>query len=199
MCKVLDVSRSGYYAWRCRKPGAIRQRHETLEQVIRDIHAEPHKDTYGSLRVTRDLRTRGIRCCVNTVAKVMKNAGIQAVYRQQRVRTTDSNHRLPVADNVLDRDFQPACPNAPWAGDITDIRTLEGWLYFALVVDLFSRRIVGWSMSTVMTSAWLWTRCGWVGVVGTCRQDWWCIRTAGVSIAVSIISGNWRITGWCAV
>ena len=199
MCKVLDVSRSGYYAWRCRKPGTTQQHRETLEQAIRDIHAEPHKDTYGSPRVTRDLQAQGIRCCVNTVAKVMKNAGIQAVYRRQRVRTTDSNHRLPVADNILDRDFQPECPNAAWVGDIAYIRTLEGWLYFALVVDLFSRRIVGWSMSTVMTSA-LVVDALWMA---WSRRDvppgLWCTQTAGVSIAVSIISENWHNMGWCAV
>jgi putative transposase len=152
MCAVLEVSRSGYYAWRGREPSAAATRREKLVAAIRAIHAEPHKDTYGSPRITAELNAKTIPCCVNTVAKVMKDAGIQAVSKPLRVRTTDSNHDLPVAANVLNRDFEPEEPNVAWVGDITYVRTLEGWLYFALVVDVFSRRIVGWSMDTTMTS-----------------------------------------------
>jgi putative transposase len=153
MCEVLDVSRSGYYAWRVRKPSAAAVRREALVTAIQAIHAEPHTDTSGSPRITAELNAKTILCCVNTVAKVMKEAGIQAISRPVWVRTTDSNHTLPVAENVLDRDFAPEKPNVAWVGDMTYVRTLDGWLYFALVVDLFSRRIVGWSMDTTMTSA----------------------------------------------
>jgi putative transposase len=150
---VLGVSRSGSYAWKGRKPSATAQRREKLVEAIQKIHAEPHKDTYGSPRVTEELvKAKQMPCCVNTVADVMKEAGIQAIVKRQRVRTTDSNHSLPVAENVLDRDFAPDQPNVAWVGDITYVRTLEGWLCFALGVDLFSRRIVGWSMDTTMTS-----------------------------------------------
>jgi putative transposase len=152
MCRVLEVSRSGYYAWRGREPSAAAKRREELVAAIQAIHAEPHKDTYGSPRITAELNAKSIPCCGNTVAKVMNEAGIQAKMKRVRVRTTDSNHTLPVAENVLDRDFAPAKPNVAWVSDITYVRTLEGWLYFALVVDLFSRRIVGWSMDTTMTS-----------------------------------------------
>jgi putative transposase len=129
MCKVLGLSRSGYYAWKGRQPSATAKRREKLMEAIQDIHAEPHKDTYGSPRVTEELKAKGIACCVNTVADVMKQAGIQAVVKRQRVRTTDSNHRLPIAENVLDRDFLPEQPNMAWVGDITYIRTRDGWLY----------------------------------------------------------------------
>jgi putative transposase len=123
-----------------------------LVKEIQAIHAEPHKDNYGSPRITEELLAKSIPCCVNTVAKVTNEAGIRAVSKRQWIRTTDSNHDLPVAENVLDRDFTAVKPNVAWVGDITYVRTLEGWLFFALVVDLFSRRIVGWSMDVSMTS-----------------------------------------------
>jgi putative transposase len=153
MCRVLEVSRSGYYAWRGRPRSASAQRRDELVTAIQAIHAEQHKDTYGSPRITAELHAKSIPCCVNTVAKVMKQAGIAAKAKPQRVRTTDSNHTLPVAENVLDRDFTPVQPNVAWVGDITYVRTQCGWLYLALMVDLFSRRIVGWSMDITMTSA----------------------------------------------
>lgn len=122
-------------------------------ELIRVIHAERHKDNYGSPRVTLDLKARGVACCENTVAKVMKAAGIRAVSgRVWRPATTDSNHDLPVSANVLNREFHATRPNQAWVSDITYLATGSGWLYLALVVDLFSRRIVGWSMDVRMTS-----------------------------------------------
>lgn len=153
MCRVLEVSRSGYYAWRKRSARmGTTDRHESLVEAIRAVHKQPHKDNYGSPRMTKELQAQGLVCCENTVAKVMKQAGIQAYRRRHRVRTTDSNHRLPVAENLLDRDFMPSQPNVAWVGDITYVATRDGWLYLALVVDLYSRRIVGWSMDVRMTS-----------------------------------------------
>jgi putative transposase len=151
VCRVLGVSRSGYYAWAKRGPSETATRCETLATRIREVHAEM-KGRYGSPRLAVELNERGVTCCVNTVAKVMKAQGIRAKTVKRFVRTTDSNHRLPVAENILDRDFSPAQPNAAWGMDITYIPTLEGWLFLALVVDLFSRRIVGWAMAATMTS-----------------------------------------------
>jgi putative transposase len=150
-CRVLGVSRSGYYARANRRPSETAVRREELVAHIRAVHAEV-RERYGSPRLARELKARGVACCVNTVAKAMKAHGIRAKGMKRFVRTTDSDHRLPVSENVLDRDFTAAKPNEKWAMDLTYIPTLEGWLFLALVVDLFSRRIVGWAMAATMTS-----------------------------------------------
>lgn len=153
MCQVLAVSRSGYYAWRKRSANPrVTSRHEQLVEAIRKVHLQRYKDVYGSPRMTKELKAQGVTCSENTVARVMKEAGIRAISRRLWVRTTDSNHRLPVAKNVLDRDFTPTRPNAAWVADITYVPTRSGWLFLALVVDLYSRRIVGWSMGQSMES-----------------------------------------------
>ena len=152
MCRVLGVSRSGYYAWATRSPSAATTRREELVDAVRAIHAEPREDAYGSPRVTRDLHARGIAGCENTVAKVMKQAGVRAEAKRRCVRTTDSRHRLAVSENVLAREFRASKPNQKWVMDLTYVPTSEGWLFLALVVDLFSRRIVGWAMDATMTS-----------------------------------------------
>ena len=151
-CRVRGVSRAGYYAWRTRDPSDTARRRGDLTATIRAIHAEPRLNTYGSPRMARELNARGVACCENTVAKVMSEAGIQAKTTRRVVRTTDSRHRLPVSPNVLDREFTATKPNEKWVMDLTYIPTGEGWLYLALVVDLFSRRIVGWAMDATMTS-----------------------------------------------
>ncbi len=151
-CRVLGVSRAGYYAWRTRAPSDTARRRDHLTATIRAIHDESHKDTYGSPRMARELIVRGVACCVNTVAKVMTEAGIRAKSKRRSVRTTDSRHRLPVSANVLARDFTASKANQKWVMDLTYIPTHEGWLFLALVVDLFSRRIVGWAMDATMTS-----------------------------------------------
>ena len=152
LCRVLGVSRAGYYAWRTRPPSDTARRRGDLTATIRAIHAEPHLGTYGSPRMARELKARGITCGVNTVAKVMNGAGIRAKATRRVVCTTDSRHRLPVSENVLDREFTASKPNEKWVMDLTYIPTHEGWLFLALVVDLFSRRIVGWAMDATMTS-----------------------------------------------
>jgi putative transposase len=151
LCRVLGVSRSGYYARRKRPPSAAAVRRAELAARIGEVHAGV-KGRYGSPRVHAELTARGVGCCVNTVAQVMRASGIRARTSRRFVRTTDSRHRLPVADNVLGRDVTPAGPNASWCADFTSVPTLEGWLFRAVVVDLFSRRIVGWAMSGTMTS-----------------------------------------------
>jgi transposase InsO family protein len=148
---VLGVSRAGFYAWRSREPSAAEVRREELTAEVRAIHAEV-KARYGSPRIHAELVDRGHGCCANFVAKVMREAGIAAKTKRKFRQTTDSNHSMPVAENVLDRDFGPDGPNARWCADITYIPTREGWLYLAVVEDLFSRKVVGWSMDATMTS-----------------------------------------------
>jgi transposase InsO family protein len=152
LCETLEVSAAGYYAWRQRPRSAQEQWHASLLVEIRAIHAEV-KARYGSPRMYEELVARGHDCCVNTVAKLMRDNDIRAkTARRFRVRTTDSNHDLPVADNLLDRQFNPSEANEAWVADITYIPTREGWLYLAAVEDLYSRRIVGWAMAEHMES-----------------------------------------------
>jgi putative transposase len=122
-----------------------------LLAAIRRVHQEV-KGRYGSPRIAAALNARGQPCSVNTVARLMKTHGIQAKTSRRFVRTTDSRHGMPIAENLLARRFEPDRPNAAWSADITYIPTADGWLYLAVVEDLFSRKIVGWSMDETMTS-----------------------------------------------
>jgi len=151
MCRVLGVSRSGFYAWRSRGPSAAEVRREELTAEVKAIH-EQVKARYGSPRIHAELVANGHECSANFVAKVMREAGIAAKTKRKFRQTTDSNHSMPVAENVLDRDFDPKEPNTRWCADITYIPTREGWLYLAVVEDLFSRKVVGWSMDATMES-----------------------------------------------
>jgi transposase InsO family protein len=150
-CAALDVSESGYHAWAARPPSAAERRRDGLVAAMRAIHAEV-KGRYGSPRMAAALNARGHACSENTVAELMREQGIRAKAPRRFVRTTDPRHGLPVAANVLDRDFAPAGPNAAWSADITYVPTADGWLYLAVVEDLFSRMIVGWAMDSTMTS-----------------------------------------------
>jgi len=151
LCDTLEVSAAGYYAWRQRPASSREQRRDVLLVEIEAVH-EQVKGRYGSPRVHAELLARGHGCCVNTVARLMRQAGIRAKTARTFRHTTDSNHSRPVADNVLDRQFAPAAPNEAWVADIPSIPTREGWLYLAVVEDLFSRLVVGWSMGNTMTS-----------------------------------------------
>jgi transposase InsO family protein len=147
MCEVLEVSRSGYYSWLDRPASARSERQEKLIEKIRQAHQDSD-GIYGSPRICEDLVEQGIGVCVNTVAKLMKQAQVRSVmHRRFVVHTTDSNHDQPVAPNVLDREFHAELPNQKWCCDITYIATEEGFLYLAGVMDMCSRRIVGWSMA----------------------------------------------------
>jgi putative transposase len=144
LCRVLDVSPSGYYAWRKRPPSPRAQRNEALAVVIADVHRRS-RGTYGSPRVHAELQADGFRAGRHRIARLMRCAGIVAVRRARHVRTTDSTHKQPIARNLLKRDFAVDAPNRAWATDITYVRTWEGWVYLAVVIDLFSRRVVGWA------------------------------------------------------
>jgi len=147
MCRMLNVTRSGYYAWRDRPMSARVQRRGELVKQIRQVHQES-RCSYGSPRITVELKEQGIEVCQNTVARYMREDGV-AVMPQCRFmpRTTDSDHPHPVAPNRLQRDFKASAPDRKWACDLTYLFTDEGWLYLSVVIDLFSRRVVGWSMS----------------------------------------------------
>ena len=151
MCDVLQVSTAGYYAWRDRPVSDAQQRRDRLLAEIRVVH-DTVRACYGSPRIHAELTARGLPCSVNTVAKLMQTHGIAAKTTRKFRHTTDSNHDLPVAANLLDRAFDPAAANEVWTSDLTYIPTREGWLYLAVVEDLYSRRVVGWAMSERMTS-----------------------------------------------
>lgn len=152
MCQTLDVSPQGFYAWRQRPTSQQQLRREALLVEIRDAHAEC-KQRYGSPRIHAELvKGRNVPCSVNTIAKLMRQCGIRAKSAKRFRHTTDSNHSLPIAENVLDRQFEAQRPNERWVADITFIPTREGWLYLAAVEDLYSRMVVGWSMADHLES-----------------------------------------------
>jgi len=147
MCQVLNVTRSGYYAWRDRPASARDARRQALVERIRQAH-QGSRRTYGSPRITVELKESGIDVCENTVAKYMRDHGLSVKPPRRFVpRTTDSDHPHPIAPNVLGRHFEATAPNQKWACDLTYVWTDEGWLYLSVVIDLFSRKVVGWSMS----------------------------------------------------
>jgi len=147
MCAVLEVSTSGYYAW-LHRPESLRSRDDRrLLLEIRAIHRQSRR-RYGSPRLHRELRHRGYACGRHRVARLMRQDGLEGTYRRKFRVTTDSKHRWPVAENRLARQFEVSRPNTVWAADITYIRTREGWLYLAVLLDLCSRRVVGWAISS---------------------------------------------------
>jgi len=146
MCRCLAVSRSGYYAWRKRPRSARVKQDARLRVEIAASHSASRR-TYGSPRILRDLREEGHCVSRKRVARLMRELGLEG-RRKRRFRvTTDSKHRFSVAPNVLMRDFDVEAPNTAWVTDITYLATLEGWLYLAVILDLFSRRVVGYAMS----------------------------------------------------
>ena len=146
MCRMLAVSRAGFYAWR-RRPAAARTREDqVLAVAVAAIYAE-HHGRYGSPRVRMGLRARGQRSGRKRIARLMRLQGLRARPRRRYRTTTDSRHGLPVCPNLLARRFAVAQPNTAWVTDMTYLWTAQGWLYLAVIIDLYSRRIVGWSMS----------------------------------------------------
>jgi transposase InsO family protein len=146
LCSVLSVSRSGFYAWQQRPEPTRAKADAALVLDIRAAH-KLGRCTYGSPRVHAELRAKGLRVSEKRVARLMREDGIRARQKRRFRRTTDSNHTDPIAPNVLQRDFTPEAPNQSWATDVTYIHTAEGWLYLAVMLDLFSRRVIGWAAS----------------------------------------------------
>lgn len=151
LCEAIGVSRPGYYAWARRGPSARSQRDEELAAKVVDIHARSRR-IYGSPRVHDELREQGERVGRKRVARLMRERGLAGKRRRRFRVTTKSAHGKPVAPNVLARDFKTSAPNRAWVGDITYIWTREGWLYLAVLLDLYSRKVVGWAMSEWLTT-----------------------------------------------
>lgn len=146
LCRVLQVSRSGFYAWCERDPSPRELEDRKLTVEISAIHKASHQ-TYGSPRVHAELQARQVAVSRKRIARLMRETGLTGLPPRPFRRTTDSHHDRPVAENVLNRNFDVTAPNQAWATDITYIRTWEGWLYLAVVMDLFSRRVVGWAVA----------------------------------------------------
>lgn len=149
MCKVLKLARSGYYAWLKRKPSPRTQENQILSQEIQQIY-QASRQTYGSPRIHAALVAKGFQVGRQRVVRLMEKLDICARRKRKFKATTDSEHDLPIAQNVLDRDFKTLEPDQAWVADMTYIWTTEGWLYLAVIIDLFSRRVVGWSMAEHM-------------------------------------------------
>lgn len=147
LCRVLGVSSSGYYNWRTRPASRQRQRREAIAAAAVKAHHDSNR-IYGYRKVHQDVvQEAKLDCCRETVRRVLGDLGLRSKVKRRFVVTTDSAHGRPVAANLLDRDFAATAPNQKWAADITYLPTGEGWLYLATVMDLYSRRIVGWAMS----------------------------------------------------
>ena len=150
MCRILSVSRSGFYLWKKRPISKRDLSNYKLLFYIRQIHVESNK-TYGSPRMTDALRAKGIKCNHKRVERLMREQGIYAKTKRKFKVTTDSKHKRPIAKNLIKMDFTASEPNKVWTSDITYIWTREGWLYLAVFMDLYSRSIVGWSMNNRLT------------------------------------------------
>ena len=155
MCQLLKVSRSGYYDWRDRPPGPRQLRHRAPAEQVRAVHAGSRR-TYGSPRIAVELKDQAVKVCRNTVATLMREEGIKARKKRRFVpKTTDSTHQHPIAPNLLDRRFDAGtsdqalarAANQVWVCDLTYVPTGQGWLYLWAVLDLYSRKIVGWAIT----------------------------------------------------
>lgn len=149
MCRVLEVSRSGFYAWRGRPQPQRSRDDQRLTEQIAVVHATS-RAVYGAPRVHAELRAQGVQVSRPRVSRLMRQAGLRGRCKRRYQHTTNSRHQHPVAENVLARDFSAQGPDQKWVADITYLPTLEGWLYLAVVLDVFSRRVVGWSMGTTL-------------------------------------------------
>jgi transposase InsO family protein len=146
MCPVLEVSEKGYANWRKRGKSQRKRDEEFLTERIEDAYYE-NRGHYGSPRIYAELKTQGIYCSRKRVARLMREHQLSARKKRRKVRTTNSKHQFPVAPNLLEQDFTASAPNKKWLTDFTSIETREGWLFLAGVLDAYSRKIVGWSMS----------------------------------------------------
>ena len=154
MCRIIRASRSGYYRWKKQPQSKRQQENEKILMRIREFHKNS-SGAYGSPRITDDLREEGARYGENRVARIMKENAIVGKAKKKFKATTDSKHNLPVAENLLEQNFVSERPNTKWVGDITYVWTMEGWLYLAVIIDLYSRQVVGWAMSDRLKSSFV--------------------------------------------
>lgn len=149
MCRVLEIARSGYYKWLSQSPSARERVNAALTEAIKAAYTAS-RQTYGSPRIYRELQAQGIDCGRHRVARLMRQTGIIVRHRRRYTVTTHSKHDHPIAPNVLQRDFTATRPNEKWLTDITYVPTRQGWLYLAVVLDVFSRLIVGWALDKTL-------------------------------------------------
>jgi len=154
MCRIIGASRSGYYRWKIQPQSRRQKENEKILMEIKESHKNSRR-AYGSPRIVEDLKAKGMKCGKNRVARLMKIHGIVGKAKKKFKATTNSNHALPVAENLLNQNFTAEKPNTVWLSDITYVPTLEGWLYLVVILDLFSRQIVGWAMSDRLTSGFV--------------------------------------------
>jgi putative transposase len=152
LCRVMQVSRSGFYAWQQRRPSQRAQETQRLDAQIKELF-EASKRRSGSPKITRALKDRGWRVSKNRVARRMRHLGLRSIVRRRFRVTTDSKHSCPVAPNRLQRDFTATRPNQVWVSDLTYLRAGRGWLYLVIFLDLYSRKIVGWALSSSLDHA----------------------------------------------
>jgi putative transposase len=150
MCQLLKVSRSGYYKWKNKPLSEKEMEYQKILTEIRKIHKVTNKDNYGYPRVHNELISMGYTCGRNKVARIMRENGIRSKIKVKWKATTDSNHKNPLAPNLLKQKFKFDSPNKAWVSDITYVWTKEGWLYLCMILDLYSRKIIGWSMDSRM-------------------------------------------------
>lgn len=151
MCRVLEVSRSSYYSWKQHPLGKRKERIETIESAISRVYFKVH-GRYGSPRISRELASENIKISRKTVAKHMKRMGLKSKLSRKYKATTDSSHREPVAENILNREFTANAPGEKCVSDITYLPTSDGFLYLTTVIDLFDRKVIGWNISDGMTA-----------------------------------------------
>ena len=154
MAKVLGVSRSGYYAWECRKLSRHEQEDQKLAELIKGIF-EDNFSRYGSPRIWEEVKSMGWRVSRKRVERLMRERKLWARRRRKYIKTTDSDHGLEVAGNILNREFHAAYPGEKWVSDITYLRTRFGWLYLTVVIDLWDRKVIGWSMGKDLTARYV--------------------------------------------
>lgn len=153
MCRVLNVSRSGYYYWLAQRPSKWAKENETILKLI-NSSLTASKGRYGSPKITQDLRAQGVNVSRPRVARLMQQANLKSIIQKKYVvTTTDSKHTYPVAENHLNRQFNPTKPGQAWVSDLTYIATGEGWIYLTMIMDLYDRKVIGWALSKSMKAA----------------------------------------------
>lgn len=192
MCDVLEVSRAGYYEWRSWSASSRAKLDDELHEELVRAHCES-RGTYGRPRIHAELAANGWRVGAKRIARLMRRAGVQGVYPRRFRKTTDSSHLLPIAQNRVRRRFsvnEIQTTDQIWAGDITYLRTHEGWLYLAVVLDLASRRVIGWSMASTMQRELVMTPSAQQFIVGSRRpaQSFTPIAAANTQVPISFNS-----------
>ena len=152
MAKIFEVSISGYYAWKTRKPSQRSQTDSALVQRIKIIQKR-HKGRYGSPRIWDELRDEKVKTSRKRVARLMRQNGLSSKSTKKWIATTNSRHTLPVAENILNREFTASAPGLKWVSDLTYLRTTQGWLYLCVIIDLWDRKVLGWSLATDMEAS----------------------------------------------